>query len=156
MISEVEKKHIFELIDYAVKVEKLVSDMYLLFSELFEINRDFWWKMGQEEMNHASIIESAKIFLRANILPYDALFDDLDSMKNTISQLETQLAKWHENTPDENECVKFALELEKSGQEFYFDSIVHHHKANNKIHEIFQKLSKDEESHIVKMNNLLK
>ena len=48
-------RNVKELIDQSIQLELLVSKLYFIFYESYSEDAAFWWKLVEEEKNHAAI-----------------------------------------------------------------------------------------------------
>lgn len=71
-----------ELFNAAIKQEHLVSKIYLLFSEFFLKDKDFWFKLSMKEVTHTSILSSAKIYYETQISKAEELlYNNIECLK---------------------------------------------------------------------------
>ena len=79
-----------QLIDEAIKLELNVAEIYLGFHHRFSEDAGFWWKLVNEEKNHAGLLKNGKqFFLDAGMFPVELVGTSLDAIvkgtsKNTI------------------------------------------------------------------------
>jgi len=106
----------FDPLERFAEIERLASKIYLRFSHLFlhqaEV-RDFWWDMGMEEEQHASIL----LACREIIENYEDEKLDPSISREKADQLKEQLSSYlGKGTPslDVEEAFKIALEIETS------------------------------------------
>jgi len=98
------------------EIERLVSKIYLRFSHLFfdrPALREFWWEMGLEEEQHASILLACK----AVIENYEDERLDPSVTRDTADSLKERLGAFlRQGTPSlsVNEAFRIALEIESS------------------------------------------
>ncbi len=103
------------LIGFA-EIERLVAKIYFRFSHLFLTRpelRDFWWEMGREEEQHASILAAC----RAMIANYEDEVVDPMISRETAEDLSGRLQRYlAQGTPalDVEDAFKIALEIESS------------------------------------------
>jgi hypothetical protein len=106
----------FDPLERFAEIERLVSKIYLRFSHLFlhraEV-RDFWWDMGMEEEQHASILLACKDVIRN----YDDEELDPSITRDKADQLKEQLSVFlQKGTPTltVEEAFRIAVEIETS------------------------------------------
>jgi hypothetical protein len=106
----------FDPLERFAEIERLVSKIYLRFSHLFLHHaelRDFWWNMGLEEEQHASILLACKEIIEN--YEDEKLDPSIDRAK--ADQLKEQLTSYlRKGTPSlaVEEAFKIALEIETS------------------------------------------
>jgi len=47
-----------ELLEASIELEQCMSELYFLYTNLYPEDREFWWKLANEEINHASLLKS--------------------------------------------------------------------------------------------------
>jgi hypothetical protein len=109
------------------EIERLVAKVYFRFSHLFltrpEI-RDFWWQMGREEEQHASILAAC----RAIIANYeDEAVDPMISREKAEDLSGRLRAFLAQGTPelDVEGAFKIALEIENSEIDAIYGKLLH-------------------------------
>lgn len=68
-----------EMLQAAAQLEKDISKLYLLYSELFPSKKDFWRQLAKEEVEHSVLIEMAIDY--PNIFPYGLADSDLSNIQ---------------------------------------------------------------------------
>jgi hypothetical protein len=106
----------FDPLERFAEIERLVSKIYLRFSHLFlhqaEV-RDFWWDMGMDEEQHASILIACKDMIQN----YDDEKLDPSITGTKADQLKEQLSTFlKKGTPTltVEEAFRIAVEIETS------------------------------------------
>jgi len=106
----------FDPLERFAEIERLASKIYLRFSHLFLHHaelRDFWWNMGMEEEQHASILLACKEMIEN----YEDEKLDHSISREKADQLKEQLTSYlRKGTPSlaVEEAFKVALEIETS------------------------------------------
>jgi hypothetical protein len=106
----------FDSLERFAEIERLASKIYLRFSHLFLHHaelRDFWWNMGMEEEQHASIL----LACREMIENYEDEKLDPSITRDKADQLKEQLSSFlQKGTPTLTvaEAFRIALEIETS------------------------------------------
>jgi len=106
----------FDPLERFAEIELLVSKIYLRFSHLFFPQpkvRDFWWDMGMEEEQHASIL----LACRDMIENYEDEKLDHSISREKADQLKEQLTSYlRKGTPTLTvaEAFRIAVEIETS------------------------------------------
>lgn len=106
----------FDAFDRFAELERLVSKIYFRFSHLFISHRelrDFWWEMGRQEEQHASILLACK----ALIQNYDDERLDPAVSEDKAEELKGRLLSFlNRGTPalEVEEAFRIALQIENS------------------------------------------
>lgn len=129
-----------ELFVESIRQEILISKLYLLFSEIFPEDASFWWNLSQEEIDHASLLKTAKQFFDSEVPDSrEILFSDVEVLKVANSKVSDKIDDWSSNHPDKVSAYEFAYTIEQQGQEDYLQTFL---KFNDKkIADVFRKLS---------------
>lgn len=131
--------------DEAIKLELNVSEVYSLFSQTFSDDGLFWWELSSEELNHASLIESEKLFYKVNAFPDELFSFEIDVLEKTNNSFNSIIEYFNSNPTREN-AFKIVLELENSAIEFHFQKSLESEKSGNAIN-LFKKLNKADKDH---------
>jgi len=135
------------LLDAAIRLELIVSDMYLYFSQIFPEDKALWWQLCLEEKDHASVVESgANFFVDRGLFPKDLLEQSCLELERTIEGIETQLDVFRKQSPSRLEALRTAVCLEESAGEFHYQ-IALEKKGGSKALEMFQRLNADDRDH---------
>lgn len=106
----------FDPLERFAEVERLVSKIYLRFSHLFSDRpalREFWWQMGLEEEQHASILLACKILIDN----YEDEKLDPSVTREKADELKEKLSAFlRRGTPSlsVDDAFRIALEIETS------------------------------------------
>ena len=143
-----------ELLETSIELELLISDLYSLYNEMFPEDSDFWWDLSFEEKNHASLLESMRTCLTKGLLPEDAIFKNIETMKDVKSLIRKLISKYKKATPSYEDAYSEAVKLESSASE------LHHHlmmttDTDSEIIKIFQSLNDADENHAKKISDLI-
>ena len=77
-------KKITEILNESIRQELLVSDFYGLFETTFREDREFWYILSQEELNHGAILQAERDeFYEVGLLPEE--FALTDPMEDNIN-----------------------------------------------------------------------
>ncbi len=143
------------LFNEAVRVERNIGSFYALCATHFKDDRTFWWKLSEEEEQHAKILESGLEFLlEENLFPNAILDLDIKDLKVTNDKLEEKIALFQEITPDKKEVYLYAFELEQASLEFFFQQITSK-KSDEKAINIFNNLIGFDKDHARRIQDLI-
>ncbi len=143
-----------ELLETSIELEIIMSDLYSLFNDIFPEDSDFWWDLSFEEKNHASLLESMRTCLTKGLLPEEAIFRNIETMKEVKSHIRTLISKYKKSTPSYEDAYYEAVKLESSASE------LHHHlmmtkDSDSDIIKIFQSLNDADENHAKKISDFI-
>ena len=103
----------YRLIDESIQLELLVSELYLVFHSSFPEDASFWWRLVEEERNHAALIKSAReYFAPVDRFPAGMVHNNLSELTEVNAALRTLLNTYSEIPPSRNEAFRCALDLE--------------------------------------------
>ena len=140
-------KKLKELLEESIKLERNVGGIYLLFSELYEQDSGFWWKLHNEENNHAALLRSVlDVFIPFNQYPEKMICDSLEELQAANKYIEDVHIKFKDNHPDRDEAFRTAMEIESSAGELHFQDFMKS-TSDNGIDEIFRKLNSEDIDH---------
>lgn len=142
------------LIDEAIKTEMNISTLYLLYSELFPEDRDFWWKLSIEEKNHAALLKSAHLYLKLGKLTDEVLYQRLETMKQVNSVILQHIEQYRKDKPSATQAYRYALGLENSAAELHFQQLMESF-SEDRIVGIFQKLGGEDRNHAERVSTLI-
>jgi len=147
-------KNLDELLDISIELEMLMSELYFLYEKLFPEDRQFWWKMANEEVNHASLLESGRIYLDKGLLPEEILFEDIDKLEMTRKRIQDLISAYKRTPPSYQEAYYEAVKLESSATELHFQLLMTG-QSDSKIVKIFQELNGNDQDHSRRISELL-
>ncbi len=143
------------LFNEAIRVERNIGSFYALCATHFKDDRTFWWKLSEEEEQHAKILESGLTFLLEENLFPNAIFDlDIEDLKVINGKVEEKIAQFQEKALNKKEVYAYALELEKTSLEFFFQQITSK-KSDEKAIKIFNNLIGYDKDHARRIQNLI-
>jgi hypothetical protein len=143
-----------ELLETSIELELLISDMYSLYGDLFSDDAEFWWKLSLEEKNHASLLESGRLYLDRGVLPADAVFEDLGTLIETKERIQNLITQYKKNSPAFEDAYYEAVKIESSAAEFHFQVLLASH-SDSKVIQIFQELGGADRDHAQRVSDLL-
>ncbi len=112
-----------KLLDESIEIELNVSKLYILYSNIFSEDKDFWWKIALEEQNHAALLKSGKKYLKFGILPEEAVYHDLKKLLESNSKIKSLIEDYEKRPPSMEEAYRAALRLEESASELWFQKL---------------------------------
>jgi hypothetical protein len=143
------------LFNEAISVERNIGSFYALCAMHFKDDRTFWWKLSEEEEQHAKILESGLEFLlEENLFPNAILDLDIEDLKEINVKIEEKIAQFQEKVPNKKEIYFYALELEEASLEFFFQQITSR-KSDDKTINIFNNLVGYDKDHARRIQNLI-
>jgi rubrerythrin len=137
--------NIIKYFDEAIKVELNASKIYAIFSQKFPEDKSFWWSLSLEEINHASLLESEKIFYEVNVSPDELFSVDLEELININDSLQKIILQFKDNISSEN-AFKIALEIENSAMELNYQKLAESAKSSRAIN-LFKELNRADKNH---------
>ena len=143
-----------ELIELSIELELSMSKLYFLYSNLFPEDKEFWRKLSNEELNHASLLKSGRLYLGKGILPEDIVHSDIDVLKSTIEKIKNLISDYTQFAPPFEDAYYEAVKLESSAGEFHFQVLMTE-ESDSKIVKIFQELNADDKDHNRRISDLL-
>jgi len=139
--------------DELIKLEENVAQLYILFSEKLNKYKDFWYKLSIEEYNHASLLETAKLFHNSHKLPKEFIkIEILDEVIKTNSMFKYYKTTFL-NNPTISNAKKIAIEIEYSAGEIHYENTISN-DIDDYIINIFKKLNEDDYHHLKRIENL--
>jgi hypothetical protein len=143
-----------ELLETSIELELLVSDLYSLYTDLFPEDKDFWWKLAMEEQNHASLLESGRVYLEKGILPEEAVFENLGMLNEAKIRIQNLISKYQESAPPYEDAYYEAVKVESSAAELHYQLMMTR-ETDSKIIKIFQSLDGEDTAHAKRISDLI-
>lgn len=143
------KDIVIQYITELSKMEKNVHKLYYSFSEIFQNkkDKDFWYDISIEELNHSSLLISSIDFYEIGALPdYFIKVDDLTDIQELNDNFHIFFDKFADNPTVEN-AIEIAKEIESSAGEIHYQKIMESEK-NDKILNVFKQLNKEDMDHL--------
>jgi hypothetical protein len=139
---------IAEILNESIRQELLVSDFYGLFEATFPEDREFWYKLSKEELDHGAILQAERDELyEAGLLPEELVPADLEALKEQNRQLSDFLDRLKESPPSVEQSLTIAVCLEKAITETIFRSCLDANPDTRAI-KIFQFMVNEGRAHI--------
>lgn len=143
-----------EIIQEMVNIEKNAEDLYRLYQDRFAEDARFWDDIADEETTHGSLIRLAVDVLRPRELEKIFTYDDLQQLKELNASIRGYIENFDKNPPTKEEAYRFAIDLEKSGYEAFYQGRMTE-SSDSKQMEIFQKMNRDCKDHAERIEKLL-
>lgn len=124
-----------------------------LYANLFPEDREFWRKLANEEVNHASLLKSGLIYLEKGILPEEIVYENITSLTRTLERIRKLILEYNQTAPSFEDAYYEAVNLESSAGEFHFQVLMTE-ETDSKIVKIFQKLNGDDKDHNRRISDL--
>jgi len=141
-------KKITEILDESIRQELLVSDFYGLFETIFREDREFWYKLSQEELNHSAILQAERdAFYEAGLLPEKLALADSETLQEQNNLLSDFLEKLKNSPPSIEQAFTIGVCLEGAITETVFRSCLEAYPETRALM-IFQFLVGEERAHI--------
>jgi rubrerythrin len=137
---------IIKYIDEAIKLELNVSKIYSIFSTTCPEDRSFWYTLSMEEINHASLLRSEKMFYTVNAFPDELFADDLEELIKINESFYHRVEQFMKS-PSREEAFKISLELEKSGIEMHYKKLTEN-EGNSRAVKLFKDLNRADKDHM--------
>lgn len=142
------------LIKESINLELNVSKLYLLFYDLYPEDMDFWWKMANEEKNHAALLKSLFLYMKLEIFPEDILYKNINELGEINQLVINKIKDFTNNKPPKEIAYNFALNIENSAAEFHLQNVLQK-STNNKILKIMKKLNGEDKDHAQRIKNIM-
>lgn len=140
----------------SIEMELNIGELYQLFSVKFPQDREFWWKISIEEMNHAALIESINnIFLTENVSSIDSIEKYTEDLQVLNLLIKSRTEQYKSVPPSQSEAFEYAYELENSIGESHFE-IFMTSVPDSPVLKIFQKLNGDDLNHAQRIEKYMK
>lgn len=147
--------HFLLLVDESIKIELLVSDLYLLFHDTFPEDARFWWRLVEEERNHAALIRSGRDYFEPiHKFPNKLIFDNLRVLEEMNGKLRSLLDTYSKSPPDRAEALNCALLVETSAAELHFQKFLEETDTST-IEKIFQQLNGNDREHAERIRSYM-
>ena len=141
------KERKLRILEEAIDLENNASRLYMVFHKAFAEDEEFWWKLAQEEKNHASLLRSgAEYYLPLGKFPDELLPDDFEQLSQANKMIIGIIERCITSVPSREEAFDLALRVENAAGELHFQKSMEM-KTDSKILEVFQKLNEDDKDH---------
>jgi len=145
-----------ELANEAIQIEHYVSDLYMIFHCTFSEDAEFWWRLGLEEKNHASLLTcGVEDYMPRDLFPIEMIDPSLQDMQEMNKKLVSLIDQYQNNPPSRETAFQVALEVENSAGEVHFQEAMEQ-APRWKMMKIFQKLNQDDKDHAKRIRAYMK
>lgn len=145
------------LLEESVQLELNLGKLYRFFSNYFSEDNDFWWRLGLEENNHASLLKSGIIFLESGIFPENWSFANMDSIFQSNKYINELLERYENKGLKRKEAFQIALELEQSAAESHYQEAMVSPEIQDSsgLIDIFRNLNRYDKNHLQKIQDYM-
>ncbi|HJO92727.1 MAG TPA: hypothetical protein QF753_04945 [Victivallales bacterium] len=144
-----------QLFDLSIVLEKKISNLYFLFSEIFPEDAVLWRQLSSEEKNHSYIIEEARDALFSTGFSSTAIVPkDIDKLKLSIKKVNDLISYYKKNnvSVDRKKAFEDAISIENSSGEFdYEEAMVKQTPTPPPSLKMFQQLNKEDKFHSIRI-----
>ena len=139
---------ITEMLNESIRQELLVSDFYGLFETIFREDREFWYKLSQEELNHSAILQAERDeFYAVGLLPEELVLAESETLQEQNYLLSDFLETLKKSPPSIEQAFSIGFCLEGAITETVFRSCLEEHPETRALR-IFQLIVGEERAHI--------
>jgi hypothetical protein len=125
-----------------------VSDFYGLFETIFREDREFWYKLSQEEINHSAILQAERDELcEAGLLPEELVLADSETLQEQNYLLSDFLETLKKSPPSIEQALSIGFCLEGAIIETIYRSCLEGYPETRALR-IFQLMVGEERAHI--------
>ena len=141
-------KKITEILDESIRQELLVSNFYGLFETIFREDREFWYTLSQEEINHSAILQAERDeFYETGLLPEELVLANSETLQKQNYLLSDFLEKLKKSPPSIEQAFSIGFCLEGAITETVFRSCLEEYPETRALR-IFQLMVGEERAHI--------
>jgi len=145
------------IIDESIQLELNISELYFLFFEFFPEHAEFWWKLVEEEKNHAALIRSGlEYFEPMHRFPDRMIDKNIDEIISVNTELHNIIAACREHHPDQRQAFNTAYTLEQSAGELHFQRFIDSADTSDPIEKIFIRLNRDDHRHAERIESIMR
>jgi len=142
-----------EILHEMMQTETKMANLYRLFAGRFSEDRAFWEKISAEEDQHSYLLSTAAIYLAFDMLPEVVLLDKLEELKRTNESIERITRQYEEKMPPKAEAYNFAVQMEKSLSEAFFQELLKLKNAPDVV-AVWQRLGEESIDHSKRIASL--
>ena len=154
-IIQIMKNKLKKHIDESIKLELNVAELYKIFNQLFPEDAYFWWKLYEEEQNHANLIRKVgELNFLTNKIIMEMLPTKLIEIKEANQKIISFIKKYKSKPPSRQEAFNVALEIEQSASEMHYQVFMKK-ESDNIIAQTFQKLNNDDIDHFERIRSYM-
>ena len=139
---------ITEMLNESIRQELLVSDFYGLFETIFREDREFWYTLSQEELNHSAILQAERDdFYAVGLLPEELVLADSETLQEQNILLSDFLETLKKSPPSIEQAFSIGFCLEGTIIETIYRSCLEEYPETRALR-IFQLMVGEERAHI--------
>jgi 1,2-phenylacetyl-CoA epoxidase catalytic subunit len=143
-----------QILDLLREIELIMAELYRRFSHFFVQDRVFWEDLSQDEESHAVMVTELKNTLLRNGSPFEVGKLNLFALGTHRQGLESQLIRLQRGELERRNALFIARDFEKTLIEHnFYESI---RSANPEYRAILDKILKENEFHLQKLENYIK
>lgn len=145
-----------DLLEESIRLELGVAELYARYADFFPDDQAFWWQLTMEEKNHASLLKSARLFLKVHRFPQGLLLEDTKTLQLVSYRLGKRIEEFSAKPPGREFAYCYAYCLESSAAELHLQDIIAFggdHAANPL--KIFKHLGQDDCDHAERISGLI-
>jgi len=147
-----------KLLEESVQLELNFGKLYRIFADHFSEDNDFWWKLGIEENNHASLLRSGIVFLESEAFPENWPFASMDAILQSNKYVNELLEIYEHNAPARIKAFQIALEIEQSAAEAHYQEAMTSRgiQDSSGLITIFRDLNRADKDHSKRIREYMK
>lgn len=138
--------NILDYLEEAIQSELNAAELYRMFCEYYPEDYSLWWKLCEEELDHASLLKSAIQFYEFGDIPFDISDTDLVVLTDLNKGFLSIIEEFKKN-PSRKYAFDIALQLESSVGEVHYQKFMTNSDKNDHLSLILKKLNKDDINH---------
>jgi ferritin len=138
-------RELLNYIDQAIALEVNTANLYRLFAKKCPQDREFWFRLEVEEMNHAALLRAGKEFAVFNKFPAGLLPENIRQLADTNQLIIDGMDKFMKN-PERAYCFELAIELENEAGELHYQQFMES-ESQEELATLFKKLNRDDYQH---------
>lgn len=141
-------------VNEAIELELNVSDLYLLFYNLFPQDSNFWWNLAIEEKNHAALLKNLKELYRVyHEFPAEIMLSNVQDLENANKDIRENIESF-KGHPSRKRAFEYAIHIEESAGESHFQAFAES-KSLPEPFEVFRQLNMDDKNHANRVRNYM-
>ncbi|HNX66394.1 MAG TPA: hypothetical protein PKH02_05890 [Bacteroidales bacterium] len=138
----------------AIELELNVSDLYLLFYNLFPMDSNFWWNLTIEEKNHAALLKNLKdLYHVCHEFPEEIFSANIEELKNANKDIRENIDLFKSH-PSRRKAFEYAVHIEESAGEAHFQAFTESNELPDPF-EVFRQLNMDDRNHAKRIQNYM-
>lgn len=102
------------MLEKFTEYELKVSELYMLYSRIFQEDSGFWSQMSMEEQDHAALIRSSIVYVQIGKFPRQMTYDCMEDIEEMLGRIDARINQYTLATPGVCEAYRFALQVERS------------------------------------------